>query len=181
MHGGRTIDSARPALPQLLAQIQATDDVQIPIAILVAQIGQHAVAFAHHHQQTTPARVVFLMRAHVIVQFVDARSQQRYLDLRRTRVAGLGVKKLLNKEGNFCVILPFKEGLLFRDKAMGAGLYYHRLVRVKTKMEKCEKRVIMCFGFENTRMEEEEIIIHENDQSFTEVYKELTRDYYPAF
>ncbi len=93
----------------------------------------------------------------------------------------IGVKKLLNKKGNFCVILPFKEGMLFRDKAMGAGLYYHRLVRVKTKIEKCEKRVIMCFGFENTRMEEEEIIIHENDQGFTEVYKELTRDYYPAF
>ncbi len=92
-----------------------------------------------------------------------------------------GVNKLLNKDGNFCVILPCKEGMLFKDKAMGAGLYYHRLVRIKTKMEKLEKRVIMCFGFENIKMEEEEIIIHQDDKGFTQVYKELTRDYYPAF
>ncbi len=92
-----------------------------------------------------------------------------------------GVKKLLNPEGSFCVILPCKEGMLFKDKAMGAGLFYHRLVRIKTKMEKLEKRVIMCFGFENIKMEEEEIIIHQDDKGFTQVYKELTRDYYPAF
>lgn len=92
-----------------------------------------------------------------------------------------GVKKLLHAEGTFSVILPCKEGLLFKDKALGSGLYYHRLVRIKTKQDKMEKRVIMCFGFENISMEEDEIIIHKDDKGFTQVYKELTRDYYPAF
>lgn len=92
-----------------------------------------------------------------------------------------GVKNLLNHGGSFCVILPCKEGMMFKAKAMGAGLFYHRLVKIKTKMEKLEKRVIMCFGFGNIKMEEEEIIIHQDHKGFTQVYKELTRDYYPAF
>ena len=92
-----------------------------------------------------------------------------------------GVKKLLHPHGSFYVILPFKEGIMFKNKAMGEGMFYNRLVRVKTKMDKIEKRVIMCFGFANIKTTEEEIIIHEEDRCFTEDYKNLTRDYYPAF
>jgi tRNA1Val (adenine37-N6)-methyltransferase len=88
------------------------------------------------------------------------------------------VKKLLKPGGRFCVILPSKEGMVFLDKAQRLELFCHHLVRVKTKADRDEKRLIMEFGFQFGLLTEEEIIIHEEDGSFTPEYIELTSDYY---
>ena len=89
-----------------------------------------------------------------------------------------GVRKLLNPEGRFIVILPCKEGMEFLDKAQRKELFCHHLLRIKTKADKNEKRLIMEFGFHFGILTEEEIIIQEEDGSFTQDYIDLTRDYY---
>ena len=88
------------------------------------------------------------------------------------------VRKLLKPMGRFCVILPSKEGMIFLDKAQRIELFCHHLVRVKTKGDRDEKRLIMEFGFQFGLLTEEEIVIHEDDGSLTPEYNELTRDYY---
>jgi tRNA1Val (adenine37-N6)-methyltransferase len=89
-----------------------------------------------------------------------------------------GVKKLLKPDGRFCVILPCKEGMEFLDKAQRKELFCHHLLRIKTKADKNEKRLIMEFGFHFGVLTEEEIIIQEEDGSFTQDYIDLTLDYY---
>lgn len=90
-----------------------------------------------------------------------------------------GVLKLLSAEGKFCVILPFKEGMLFYENALQKNLYCSRLTRVKTKIDKPEKRLMMEFTRNMNVIEEDEIIIQEGDNYFTKKYIELTKDFYP--
>ncbi len=89
-----------------------------------------------------------------------------------------GVASILKPEGRFCVILPFKEGMEFMDKAQRKGLFCHHLLRIKTKACKAEKRVIMEFRFQFSALSEEEIIIQQEDGSVTEEYIKLTSEYY---
>lgn len=89
-----------------------------------------------------------------------------------------GVKKLLSPDGVFAVILPFKEGMEFLDLAQSRGLFCHRLARVKTVADKPEKRLLMEFNHYFGLLIEEEIVIQEDDHSFSRQYIELTKDYY---
>ena len=89
-----------------------------------------------------------------------------------------GILKLLSDDGRFCVILPYKEGMLFYEKAMLSKLYCSRLTRVKTKIDKPEKRLMMEFCRHMKVIEEDEIVIQENENYFTDKYLQLTKDFY---
>lgn len=89
-----------------------------------------------------------------------------------------GVITLLHPSGKFCVILPFKEGTDFIEKAASNNLSVQKLTRVKTKIEKQEKRLLIEFGFEKITPVENDMVIQEEDLSFTKDYIELTNDYY---
>jgi tRNA1Val (adenine37-N6)-methyltransferase len=89
-----------------------------------------------------------------------------------------GVKKLLMPVGKFCVILPFKEGNDFIEKSRANDLHIQKLTRVKTKSDKQQKRLMIEFRFQKTNPVEDDIVIQEEDLSFTREYIELTKDYF---
>lgn len=89
-----------------------------------------------------------------------------------------GVKRVLADEGRFCVILPSKEGLEFMDLSQRNGLFCHEIIRVKTKADKNEKRLMMEFGFRVGLLHDHEISIQEEDSRFTDEYVEMTREYF---
>lgn len=92
------------------------------------------------------------------------------------------VVKLLTPEGDFCVILPVKEALLFTDLCNKAGLFPSKCLHVKTTRYKEEKRQLLNFGFQKTETKNEELIIEEEGRhQYSEAYKSLTRDYYLSF
>ena len=88
------------------------------------------------------------------------------------------VKKLLSSQGRFCLILPFMEGMKFLEYAGSNGLFANRITKVKTKVEKHEKRMMMEFVLERKPCLEEELVIQEEDMSYTQQYIDLTFDYY---
>jgi tRNA1Val (adenine37-N6)-methyltransferase len=93
-----------------------------------------------------------------------------------------GVLKLLNPTGRFYVILPTKESQLFREMAEEQKLFATRLTRVITRTDKPEKRLLMKFEFVQKKVEEGTITIEQDERhSYTEQYKELTKDYYIGF
>ena len=89
-----------------------------------------------------------------------------------------GVCNLLSDQGRFCVILPYKEGLGFKEKAFSKGLYCNEMMKVKTKMNKLEKRLMMKFSFHPGLMKETELIVQESDLSYSLDYIEFTNEYY---
>lgn len=94
-----------------------------------------------------------------------------------------GVLKVLEPEGRFCVILPAKEGEQFRDLASEKQLYLCRLTRVRTRADKAtEKRLLMQFARKPHSFSENTLVIEKDARhSYTDEYKELTREYYLAF
>ncbi len=92
-----------------------------------------------------------------------------------------GVVRLLNNTGRFCVILPFKEGQIFREKAEQNGLFCNVLLNVRTGKDKPYKRVLMEFSRQEAALQEDELVLHFDNRDFTEEYKKLTSAYYPAF
>lgn len=89
-----------------------------------------------------------------------------------------GVKSLLHPKGRFCLILPYKEGMLFIEEAEKQQLYCNRITRVRTKFDKMEKRFLMECSLKRTHILTDELIIHEDDNSYTKDYLDLTKDYY---
>lgn len=93
-----------------------------------------------------------------------------------------GVLNLLNDEGCFCVILPTKESQVFRDMAEEQKLFLTKLTRVSTLADRPEKRLLMQFEFSEKTIEENLITIEKDERhSYTDEYKDLTKDYYLAF
>jgi tRNA1Val (adenine37-N6)-methyltransferase len=96
-----------------------------------------------------------------------------------------GAKKLLNKDGKLYVILPVKEGEQFIELAAENGLHLRRITRVRSTPDKTEKRLLMQFGFSAKPQVSESVLVMEKDpqvrHSYTDEYKELTRDYYLQF
>lgn len=113
----------------------------------------------------------------------DTKKFARHNDLLPFEELIMGVKKMLDEKGKFCLILPKNEAVIFRDIAKQKGLYLSKLMRVKTKPSiETEKRHLMQFEFKETEFSESTLTI-ESDRHFdyTEEYKELTKDYYLNF
>ena len=93
------------------------------------------------------------------------------------------VIQLLNKKnGRFCVILPYKEAELFRDLAAQRKLALDKILRVKTRTDKPDKRLLMQFEFNPTSFSESSLVIEVGERhEYSAEYKELTKDYYLAF
>lgn len=112
----------------------------------------------------------------------DARTAARHTDSLPFEELLEGVLKLLHPKGRFCVILPSKEAELFRDLAEAKKLHLDKILRVKTRADKTEKRLLMQFEFNPTSFSESSIIIEEGERhSYSEEYKKLTSAYYLAF
>ncbi|MBK9480049.1 MAG: methyltransferase [Bacteroidia bacterium] len=112
----------------------------------------------------------------------ESRTAARHTDLLPFDELLNGVINLLEKKGKFCVILPFKEAELFRDMAEAKRLHIDKILRVKTRTDKTEKRLLMQFKFNPTSFSESSIVIEVDERhSYSDEYKELTKDYYLAF
>jgi tRNA1(Val) A37 N6-methylase TrmN6 len=66
----------------------------------------------------------------------------------------------------------------FMDIAQRSGLFCHELIRVKTKADKTEKRLMMEFGFHFGLIHDHEITIQEDCSAYTQEYIEMTKDYF---
>lgn len=92
-----------------------------------------------------------------------------------------GTKKLLSPKGNFSIILPFNESLIFTEKATKNLLFANKSISIKPKTNKAVNRVIMNFSFYQTTPLLETLTIRNNDNTYTAEYIELTKDFYLNF
>lgn len=93
----------------------------------------------------------------------------------------LGIIRLLKEDGRFSLILPGREGQLFREQAEKRGFYCNKLVRVCTGRDKPVKRILMEFSRTDFPLVEEDLTIHYREREFTDAYKNLTGDFYTVF
>jgi tRNA1Val (adenine37-N6)-methyltransferase len=93
-----------------------------------------------------------------------------------------GSIRLLAEQGRLAVVLPYVEGNVFIALAANAGLYCIRKLNVATKKGKPVKRLLLELSRERKTLDEQHLYI-ENDlpSSYTDEYRELTKDFYLKF
>lgn len=93
------------------------------------------------------------------------------------------VKKLMNPQGHFSVILPIMEGYRFIELAEQYGLYLIRKTRVFSRQDKPMERFLMEFSHENHgKPQVDDLVIHNDvNDGYTPEYKNLTGDFYLNF
>ncbi|MEM8845691.1 MAG: methyltransferase [Bacteroidota bacterium] len=90
----------------------------------------------------------------------------------------VGVSKLLEKNGLFSVIIPFKSEEEFVTKAKNNGLLLNRITRVRGSASSDIKRSLMQFGFHSKTPKIDELGIEITRHQYTQEYVELTKDFY---
>lgn len=92
------------------------------------------------------------------------------------------VIRLLAPKGSFYVILPIKEGAHFTNEAEKRKLYLTQYTWVKTtSRKKFPKRILMQFEFFRQPIQEDNLLVIQSDNRYTDEYKELTKEYYMKF
>jgi len=111
----------------------------------------------------------------------EARLNARHNDQLSFEELIAGVKKIMTNDGRFCLILPSKEGFEFMDLAQRNGLFCHAMMRIKTKADRNEKRLMMEFGFQFGLMQDHEMVVQDEDHNYTKEYLEMTKEYFIGF
>jgi tRNA1Val (adenine37-N6)-methyltransferase len=85
---------------------------------------------------------------------------------------------LLQDEGRMSIILPYVEGLRFRELAKENGFWCTRLYSFRTRQEKPIERWLMEFSRVTAGPETGEILLYKEREEWADSYKMLTRDFY---
>lgn len=89
------------------------------------------------------------------------------------------VRQLLEKKGKFCVVLPYLEGLRFKEMAQTTGLFCNKATGVKPNMNKPVERLLLEFSYIPKEYQYTELSIAKPATgNWTEEYKKLTSDFY---
>jgi len=90
----------------------------------------------------------------------------------------VAVKRMLNPNGRFNVVLPFTEGLQFITLAAKYELFCSRQYSFRTRREKPIERWLLEFSFHELAKEEGEILLYEKGLVWSDAYVRLTSDFY---
>ncbi len=88
------------------------------------------------------------------------------------------VRSLLAPDGRFCVVLPFMEGLRFRELANHYHLYCTRMTEVVPREGKPVARLLLQFEPSLRPVVKDRLAIADENGRWTEAYKELTEPFY---
>ncbi|HNP18493.1 MAG TPA: methyltransferase [Fulvivirga sp.] len=86
--------------------------------------------------------------------------------------------RLLHANGKLSLIAPSAESDLLKDTALKNGLHIIRKATFASRENKKPVRVLLCFSKDQEIIEEEHIIHYNDDNSWSEQYRELTRNFY---
>jgi len=90
----------------------------------------------------------------------------------------MSASKLLDKNGRFAVIIPFKDEQTCIDLASEHSLFPNRILHVKGNPDSEKKRSLIEFSFNEEPIDIEELTIETGRHEYTPDYIKLTKDFY---
>lgn len=88
------------------------------------------------------------------------------------------VKRLLSDDGKFSVILPVVEGEFLIKEAASSELFTERIAGFIPRPGKATERLLITFSRSAGEIFKENILHYNNENEWSEQYKDLTRDFY---
>lgn len=89
-----------------------------------------------------------------------------------------GVKEIISENGFFSVIIPFDKSLDFVRLCALNKLHLCKKISIFSKSNVPPLRVILTFSKQILPMKYDEITIYEKNKTYSEKFKELTKDFY---
>ena len=108
----------------------------------------------------------------------NSRDLARFSDALPVEQLIASVSKLLAMDGQFSVIIPFKDKKHFIETALNYGLFVNRILNVKGNPKALIKRSLIEFSFHENEINKEELIIETERHQYTKEYINLTKDFY---
>ncbi len=108
----------------------------------------------------------------------EKRSQARHTHQLSYQDLLVTVSRLLNKAGRLAVILPYAEGLKFLDLSQSFHLIPVRKTAFRSRAHKPVERLLLELAYAGKLEAEQEIILYESGENWSEDYKKLTREFY---
>lgn len=87
------------------------------------------------------------------------------------------VKSLLYTNGHFRIILPYSTATKWHAFGVSIGMFLIEHITIFGKPE-LPKRVILTFSLTEQQITESNIIVRNEDNSYTETYRELTKEFH---
>ena len=91
----------------LSTQSQFCNQGPVTLHILFLEVPEQSPPLTDHHEQTSPTVMILFMGLQVLGEVVDTLSQQRYLNLGRTRVGGMRAVIIYNCLSVFHEVLSY--------------------------------------------------------------------------
>ena len=91
------------------------------------------------------------------------------------------VRKLLSKNGKFCVIIPFKLEKKFVEIGKENTLFSDKILRIRGQKNSIIKRSLLSFSFEKKPVEINEIYLEEKRHIYSKEFINLTKEFYLKF
>lgn len=88
--------------------------------------------------------------------------------------------RLMSGDGLVSVVLPVSASERFLRSASHHGLFTARILNVKTRRGKVSSRRLIELSLRHEGADEQELTILEEDGTWSEAYRRLTRDFYPG-
>ena len=111
----------------------------------------------------------------------DARNRARFEHAMPFKHLIASVDKLLSDDGQFCVIVPYSAEKTFCSLAKEQGLFCHNILYVRGEKQGEIKRCLMAFSFENRQTDRQEMYLEDGRHSYSEAYKNMTKEFYLKF
>jgi tRNA1Val (adenine37-N6)-methyltransferase len=95
----------------------------------------------------------------------------------------IAVRQLLAKDGRFCLVLPYLEGLRFQERAEEYHLFCTKVTEVRPKPDVAVNRLLMQFEREDRPTETDQLAIRatEAEDSYTPAYRALLQEFLLKF
>ncbi len=88
-------------------------------------------------------------------------------------------RNFIKAQGQLSLILPSIEAQIFIEEARNFGFFLEEEIAIFPKPNKESNRKVMLFGNNaQANLQKKSLCIRENDNSYTQAYRELTEDYY---
>ena len=91
------------------------------------------------------------------------------------------VRKLLSKNGRFCVIIPFKSEKKLVEIGNENTLFSDKILRIRGQKNSIIKRSLLSFSFEKKPVEINEIYLEEKRHIYSKEFINLTKEFYLKF
>ena len=115
------------------------------------------------------------------IQSINAKSVARQTHLLNHITLLKNTQKLLSKQGICAFILPCEMGDFFINLAQNMGFFPLRICRVKDTENAPAKRVLLELSFVKKKVQESELVLKNNDKTYSDAFIELTQDFYTIF